>query len=120
VGEIKREKKKKRKKRRDEKRFYNEETNGKVNEGGVLSDSGLRVVGNVGEGKTTREPVVGAVFEEVENRHGGVAELVNKGSLKLPLDKVGNDHVKDHAVRMTKERKVSQLKVSCTSSVCYV
>jgi len=76
---------------------YRVESDGSEDQVLVGGDSGLGVVSDVAESKTARDPVVGTVLVEVEDGHGGVAELVDQEGLQLPLHKVGHNHVEHQA-----------------------
>ena len=76
---------------------YGVQHNNSEDEGLVGGEVGLRMVGNIAEGNTTGNPIVGAVLEQVEDGHGGVAELVNQEGFQLPLHKVGHNQVEDQA-----------------------
>ena len=85
--------------------FYNEKTEGSVDDGGLSDEAGIGRVDSKGEGQTPGDPVVRAVLVEVGDGHGAVAELVDKGSFELPLDEVGAAHVEDQATKMEGEMR---------------
>lgn len=52
-----------------------------------------RRVDEEGGQQAGREPVEGAVLDDVEGGHGGGGEAVQEGGLELALDKVRDEHV---------------------------